>query len=117
MGGCREGVCVCVCLCMYVCVCVCMYVCMYVCVGMCVCMYVCMFVCMYVLRIVCLLGLKVKVKLYQYRPGQALRNPRISRKLAYEGDKVVRPKHRLPFTPRRYPCYSFLLQAESTSGP
>jgi hypothetical protein len=38
---------------------------------------------------------------------------RISR---HEGGKVIRPTHRLPLPPRRYPLYSFLLQAESTPG-
>jgi hypothetical protein len=69
---------------------------------------------MYVLRIVCILGVNVKVKMFYYRPGRALRNPRISRKLAYVGGKFV---SRPPLIPRKYPCYSLLLKAESTTGP
>jgi hypothetical protein len=37
----------------------------------------------------------------------------ISRKLAHEGGKVIRPTHRPPFPPR----YSFLLEADSTPWP
>ena len=64
-------------------------------------------------------------------PGQALRVPggwgsqkvsgvwgsQISRQSAHEGGKVVSPKRLPPLTPRKYPWYSFLLQAESTPGP
>jgi len=41
----------------------------------------------------------------------------ISRKSAHEGDKVTStmPRPLLPF--RRYPWYSFLLEAESIQGP
>ena len=37
--------------------------------------------------------------------------------MAQNGGKVVSPKHRPFFTPRRYSWYSFLLEAESTPGP
>ena len=58
--------------------------------------------------------LKVKVKQFHYRPGQALRVPggwdsQISRQSAYEGGKVVSPMHRQPLHPKKYSCYSFLL--------
>jgi len=46
-------------------------------------------------------------------PGRFLRAPRISSHSAHEDGKVVSPTHRLPLPPRRYPWYSFLLQAES----
>ena len=38
---------------------------------------------------------------------------RISRQSAHEGGNVVSPMHQLPSPPRRYPWYSFLLEAES----
>ena len=38
----------------------------------------------------------------------------ISRQTAHEGGKVVSPTHRPPLPPRKYPRYSFLLEAEST---
>jgi hypothetical protein len=41
-------------------------------------------------------------------------DPRISTQSAHEGGKAVRPTHRPPLPPRRYPWYSFLLEAEST---
>jgi hypothetical protein len=34
-----------------------------------------------------------------------------------DGDKVVSPKRRPLFHPQEDPWYSFLLEAESTSGP
>ena len=34
-----------------------------------------------------------------------------------EGGKVVSPMHRPPLRPTRYSWYSFLLEAESISGP
>jgi hypothetical protein len=65
----------------------------------------------------------VKVKSYPItgldRPLglQEVEGPRISRQLAHDCCKVVRPMHRLPLSPRRYAWYSFLLEAESTPGP
>jgi len=41
----------------------------------------------------------------------------MSRHLAYEGGKFVSPMHQLPLPARRYPKYSFLLEADSTPGP
>jgi hypothetical protein len=40
----------------------------------------------------------------------------ISRYSTHEGDKDVRSTHRPPVSPRKYSWYSFLLQAELTSG-
>ena len=56
---------------------------------------------------------KVKVKLWEYRPGH---DPRISRPSAHEGGKVVSTTHRLPLLPRKYSWFSFLLESESTPG-
>ena len=58
-------------------------------------------------------------------PLQAWSGPEGSRKLrfpdfmttAQDGVKVVSLTHRPLFTPRKYSWYSFLLEAESTSGP
>jgi hypothetical protein len=41
----------------------------------------------------------------------------ICRKLAHEGGKFASPMHWLPLPIRRYPYYSFLLEAELTPGP
>jgi hypothetical protein len=43
--------------------------------------------------------------------------PRVSRHSAHEGGKVVSPKHQLPLPHKRYPWYSFLLEAESAPVP
>jgi hypothetical protein len=48
---------------------------------------------------------------------QEVKAPRISRQSAHEGGKVVSPRHRPPLPPKRYPWYSFLLEAKSTPGP
>ena len=67
-------------------------------------------------------GVKLKVKQYNYRPGQAPRvtggwGSQISRQSAHEGGKVVSNTRRLPLPPRKYSWYSFLLGDESTPGP
>jgi len=57
-------------------------------------------------------------------PLQAWSGPEGSRKLrfpdfmttAQDGGKVVSLRHRPPVLPRKYTWYSFLLEAESTSG-
>jgi hypothetical protein len=58
---------------------------------------------------------KVKVKKsLDWTSGlQEVEAPRISRQSAHKGGKVVRPVHWLAVLPRRYPWYSFLLEAES----
>jgi hypothetical protein len=43
--------------------------------------------------------------------------PRISNQSALEGGKVVSPTQRMPLACRKYPWYSFLLEAELTPGP
>ena len=40
-----------------------------------------------------------------------------SRQMAHESGKVISPMHRLPLPPRKYTCYSFLLEVELTAGP
>ena len=58
-------------------------------------------------------------------PLQAWSVPEGSRKLMFpdfmtavqDGDKVVSLTHRPPLPPRKWSWYSFLLEAESTSGP
>jgi hypothetical protein len=57
-----------------------------------------------------------------YRPGEVRRIPgdwgsKISRQSAHEGGNVVSPMHRPPLLPRKYFRYSFLIEAESTTGP
>ena len=57
-------------------------------------------------------SVKVKVKLSRYTPGQDLRVPggpgfRKSRQSAYEGGKVVSPKHRPSLPPGRIPGTHF----------
>jgi len=64
----------------------------------------------------------IMVKQSLYRPGQVLWVPgglgsQISRQLAHKGGEVVSPTHWQPLPPRIYSWYSFLLQAELTSGP
>ena len=68
-----------------------------------------------------LLEVKRKIQSH-YRPGQALRVPgswgyQISRHSAHEGGRVVSRTHRPPLPHRKYSWYSFLLEAESASGP
>jgi hypothetical protein len=66
---------------------------------------------------------KVTIKLSHCRPGEAaglqgVEAPRISRQTAHESGKFVSPTYRPPLPlPRRYPLYSFLLEAESNPGP
>jgi hypothetical protein len=42
---------------------------------------------------------------------QEVENPKISSHSAHKDGNVVRPIHRPPLLPRRYPWYSFLLEA------
>jgi hypothetical protein len=51
------------------------------------------------------------IKLFHYRPGQEVKDTRISRKSVHEGGKVPAES---PLPPVRSPLYSFLLQAESS---
>jgi len=64
----------------------------------------------------------LRVKVFLYRSEQTLRAPefevtRFSKLSAHACGKVVSRTHRPPLHPRRYPWYSFLLEAESTPGP
>ena len=45
---------------------------------------------------------------------QKVEAPRISRKSAHEGGKIVNPPHPPPLQPMTYSWYSFLLEAKST---
>jgi len=60
-----------------------------------------------------------KLKQSHYSPEHTLRVPegwgsQISRQSSHEGGEVVSPKHLPHLSPRKYPWYSFLLEAEST---
>ena len=57
------------------------------------------------------------VRLQAWTGPQGWAGSRISRQSAHEGGKVVSPTHRPPFAPREDSWYSFLLEAESTTGP
>jgi hypothetical protein len=64
---------------------------------------------------------KVKVKQSMYRPGHTQSfivswGSQTSRQSAH-GGKFVSPTHRRPFSSRKSSWCSFLLEAESTSGP
>jgi len=57
-----------------------------------------------------------------YRPEEVLRisggwGSQISRHSVHEGGKVFSLSHRPPLPRRRYPWYSLVLEAESTTGP
>jgi len=56
----------------------------------------------------------VLIKIYKFQEFEA---PQISRQTAHEGGKVVSLTHRPPLPLRKYCCYSFLLEAESTPRP
>jgi len=47
---------------------------------------------------------------------QEVQAPKICRLSVYEGKKFVTSTHRPPLPSRKYPWYSFLLQAEPTPG-
>ena len=56
-------------------------------------------------------------KLRYFRIFQEAEAPRISRQSAHEYGQFVRSTHRPPLPSKRYPWYSFLLEAESTPEP
>jgi len=58
-----------------------------------------------------------KLKLSHFRPGQVLKTPTNSKRLAQDGGNVVSHKHRPPLPLRRNPWCSFTLEAESTPQP
>jgi hypothetical protein len=63
-----------------------------------------------------------KVKLSLYRPWKPLglrevKAPKFSDIRLIDGGKVVSPTRRPLFTPQEDSWYSFLLEAESTTGP
>jgi len=64
----------------------------------------------------------LKIRMFLYRPEEVLRisggwGSQISRQSVHEGGKVFSPSHRPPLPRRRYPWYSLVLEAESTTGP
>jgi hypothetical protein len=64
----------------------------------------------------------VEVKLFLYRPEQALRAPggsapRISRRMACKGNKVSSLMHRPPLPSRRYICYSLMFDPRAIVRP
>jgi len=63
--------------------------------------------------------LEIFIMQSHYRPRQAQRlqgglRSQISWQLVHEGSKVVGPTYRPPLPRRKYSCYLFLLEAEST---
>jgi len=92
---------------LYVYIYVTMYVCMYGCVSMCVCVCVCVYIYIY-------------VRMYKGKavPLQAQRVQEV--KVPGFRDRMVvgcQPYAPAVFTPRKCSWYSFLSEAESTSGP
>ena len=57
---------------------------------------------------------KAKVKQPLGVPGSG--DSQIARQFVHEGGKVVSPMRRPPLPPRKYPRFSFLLEAKSTAG-
>jgi hypothetical protein len=49
--------------------------------------------------------------------SRSLRFPDLKTIETRKGGKVVSPMHGPPLPPRKYSCYSFLLEAGSTPGP